>query len=97
VNAIDLKMNPQENAEAPRWQHLAAVGDSAAIETGAGVLQIEDRFPYEVSADLKERGHDVRELPAYGHGSAVQLLEVTEDGTYIAGSDPRCEGLALGI
>ena len=45
----------------------------------------------------KERGHDVRELPAYGHGSAVQLLEVTEDGTYIAGSDPRCEGLALGI
>ena len=97
VNAIDLKMNPQENAEAPRWQHLASIGDSAALEIGAGVLQIEDRVAYEVIADLKERGHDVRELPSYGHGSAVQLLEVTDDGTFVAGSDPRCEGLALGI
>ena len=90
-------MNPQENAEAPRWQHLAVVGDSAAVETGAGVLQIEDRIPYEVMAELKERGHEVKELTSYGHSSAVQLLEVMEDGTYVAGSDPRCEGLALGI
>ena len=97
VNAIDLGMNPQENAEAPRWQHLNIADGSTGDEIYDGVLQIEDRVPYETQADLKDRGHDVRELSAYGHGSAVQLLEVTTDGTYIAGSDPRAEGHAAGI
>lgn len=97
VNAIDLGMNPQENAEAPRWQHLHAVGDSSSDESFDGVLQVENRIPYEVLADLKEKGHNVSELNPYGHGSSVQLLEVTEKGTFIAGSDPRCDGLAAGI
>ena len=43
------------------------------------------------------KGHFVQELSAFGHGSSVQFLEVTENGTYIAGSDPRAEGHAAGI
>lgn len=97
VNAIDLGMNPQENAEAPRWQHLRAAGDSSSEESFDGVLQIENRVPYDVLADLKEKGHNVAELNPYGHGSSVQLLEVTASGSYIAGSDPRSDGHAAGI
>jgi gamma-glutamyltranspeptidase/glutathione hydrolase len=97
VNAIDLKMSPQENAEAPRWQHLNKKRDNSGIEVFDGVLQIENRISQEVFTSLSDRGHDVRELPAFGHGSSVQLLEVQENGTYIAGSDPRCEGHAAGI
>ena len=96
VNAVDLGMNPQQNAEAPRWQHLAK-SSSSEIENFDGVLQIEKRVDYATLADLKERGHEVHELSEYGHGSAVQLLEVTLDGTFIAGSDPRAEGHAAGI
>ena len=97
VNAIDLGMNPQENAEAPRWQHLAKPGSSSDLENFDGVLQVENRVSFEVQSELKKRGHDLQELPPYGHGSAVQLLEVTPDGTFIAGSDPRAEGHAAGI
>jgi gamma-glutamyltranspeptidase/glutathione hydrolase len=97
VNAIDLKMNPQENAESPRWQHLKKAGGSSLDEKYEGVLQIENRIGKETFQSLKEKGHSVEELSAYGHGSAVQLLEVLPNGTYIAGSDPRCEGHAAGI
>ena len=96
VNAVDLGMNPQQNAEAPRWQHLAK-SSSSEIENYDGVLQIEKRVDYQTLAELKVRGHEVLELSEYGHGSAVQLLEVTPDGTFIAGSDPRAEGHAAGI
>ena len=97
VNAIDLKMSPQENAEAPRWQHLNKKKDSSGEELFDGVLQIENRIAQETLENLSSMGHEVEQLPAYGHGSSVQLLEVMENGTYIAGSDPRCEGHAAGI
>ena len=97
VNAVDLKMTPQENAEAPRWQHLNKAKDSSGDEVFDGVLQIENRTSQETISTLTSLGHEISELPAYGHGSSVQLLEVLENGTYIAGSDPRCEGHAAGI
>ncbi|MEY3736939.1 MAG: hypothetical protein RLZZ251_655 [Actinomycetota bacterium] len=96
VNAIDLGMNPQQNAEAPRWQHLTQ-DSSSEIENFDGVLQIENRVDPEILDGLRAKGHQVTELSEFGHGSAVQLLEVTPDGTYIAGSDPRAEGHAAGI
>ena len=97
VNAIDLKMNPQQNAEAPRWQHLNTSRDNAGEEIYEGVLQIENRVSQETFTALTEKGHKTQEIAAYGHGSSVQLLEVLPNGTYIAGSDPRCEGHAAGI
>jgi gamma-glutamyltranspeptidase/glutathione hydrolase len=76
---------------------LAKPGSSSDLENFDGVLQVENRVSFEVQSELKKRGHDLQELPPYGHGSAVQLLEVTPDGTFIAGSDPRAEGHAAGI
>jgi gamma-glutamyltranspeptidase/glutathione hydrolase len=97
TNAIDLSLTPQENAEAPRWQHLNGPSYSDAEENFNGVLQIENRVSQEVLNQLKERGHEVQELPAFGHGSSVQLLATTEGGSYILGSDPRTEGQAAGF
>lgn len=97
VNAIDLKMSPQHNAEAPRWQHLNKLRDSSGDESYEGILQIENRIAQTTITELSNKGHIAEEIPAYGHGSSVQLLEVQSNGTYIAGSDPRCEGHAAGI
>lgn len=97
VNAIDLKLSPQENAEAPRWQHLNGPSYSDAEENFNGVLQIEKRVPSEVLESLRALGHEVQEIGEFAHGSSVQLLEILEDGTYVAGSDPRTEGHAAGI
>jgi gamma-glutamyltranspeptidase len=47
--------------------------------------------------ELRAKGHDVKELAAWGHGSSVQLMQVLPNKTYAFGSDPRCEGHASGI
>jgi gamma-glutamyltranspeptidase/glutathione hydrolase len=90
-------MNVQQATEAPRWQHLNAPGESSAEENGSGVLEIEDRVAPEVLDQLRAKGHDVKLLGPWGHGSSVQLLEVLPGATYAVGSDPRCEGHAAGI
>ena len=97
TSIIDLKLSVQEAVEAPRWQHLEAPGLYNEVEAGPGVLQIEDRVPANVFEELRARGHDVLPLPAWGHGSAAQLMEVLENGTFAFGSDPRCEGHASGL
>ena len=84
-------------SEAPRWQHLNAPGHSSAEEIGDGVLEVENRVPTSVLEELRSKGHDVRPLAAWGHGSSVQMMEVLANGTFAFGSDPRCEGQACGI
>ena len=95
VALIDLGMNVQEACEAARWQHL--IGDSSDFETGEGKLQIEERVSAEVIEELKAKGHDVMMLAEYGHGSAVQLLKILDNGTQAWGSDVRVDGQAAGI
>ena len=97
TNIVDLKMNVQEATEAPRWQHLSLPGQSSEEELGSGVLEIENRVPTAVMDGLRAKGHDVRPLAAWGHGSSVQLMQVLPNGTFAFGSDPRCEGQASGI
>ena len=96
VNLVDLKMNVQQAAEAPRWQHLTTPGNPNIEEDYFGVLEIESRFDEKTLAELKALGHDVKLIAAYGHGSAVQLLEVLSSGSYAVGSDPRVDGQAAG-
>ena len=97
VNVVDLKMNVQEAIEAPRWQHLSLPGQSSLEEEGKGVLEIESRVDESVINVLKTKGHEVNLIGPWAHGSSVQMLEVMPNGTFIFGSDPRCEGHAAGI
>lgn len=96
-NVIDLGMSAQEAVDAPRWQHLVAPGESASVEGYQGVLQLESRFDGATIEGLRSKGHEVAAITPFGHGSAVQLLRILENGTYEFGSDPRCEGLAIGL
>lgn len=96
VNLVDLGMNVQQACEAPRWQHLTTPGNPNIEEDYFGVLEIENRFDEQTLDQLTALGHTVKALPAYGHGSAVQLLEVLSNGSYAVGSDPRVDGQAAG-
>lgn len=83
---LDFGWNPQEAVEAPRWSH----------ETGLG-LALEGRFPPDVVAELRRRGHAVAETgPFDGSGNAQVILIHPESGAYVAGSDPRGDGCAMG-
>ncbi len=95
-NMIDFGMNPQQAIEAPRWQHGGAVG--APGETAAETLAIEDRIEESTFADLRSRGHEVAKLAPWGHGSSYQLIAIDpQNGAYLGGSDPRCDGHAAGF
>ena len=79
--------DPQTAVDAPRWRIVA--GLDVAVEAAAGVAVI---------AQLEAMGHRIsREMPdtSYGFGGA-QLVHRVEGG-YVAGSDPRKDGQAVGF
>lgn len=77
---------PQEAIDAPRW----------VVDPGSWSVTAESRFDPRVIEGLRRRGHRVELVGPYdsslGHAHAIQ---VTPEG-YVAGSDPRAEGAALG-
>ena len=97
VNTLDLGLDPQEAVERPRWQHSSDGGNTGQSEMGLGVLELEDRAETTLFTELTERGHSVKPIGPWAHGSAAQLLKVLPGGAYAVGSDPRCDGHAGGI
>jgi gamma-glutamyltranspeptidase/glutathione hydrolase len=95
-NVIDYGMNVQEAVEAPRWQSFPGT-DPVNIDHPFEV-RVEARIAEETIAGLREMGHEVRVLGPYAAGGAAYLIyRDPETGVLQGGSDPRSEGLALGI
>ncbi len=88
VRLYDFNQNPQAASDAPRWR-----------VTGGRTVAMETAFPAAVLDDLRQRDHEITlESPeaAFGFGGA-QLIHRLEEGGYIAGSDHRKDGLAVGF
>jgi len=83
---LDHGQNPQAAADAPRWK----------ITLDGGVL-LEQAVPEAVAAGLAERGHRiVRAVPLSTEFGAAQLVYKLDDG-YLAASEPRRDGQAVGF
>jgi gamma-glutamyltranspeptidase/glutathione hydrolase len=86
LRLADYGQNPQAMADGPRWR----------VDDGLKVA-VEDSFKPEVIEALKARGH---QLTVTGRGSTdygrAQLIQKLDDG-YVAGSEPRCDGQAVGF
>jgi gamma-glutamyltranspeptidase/glutathione hydrolase len=81
TSTVDDGHNPQAALDAPRWYWHA--GRDVLVEPG-------------IDADaLRRRGHQVRveESAVYGYGQAIWRLA---GGGYVAGSEPRADGSAVG-
>ena len=86
VNQVDYGMNPQAALDAPRWQWLR--GRQVVLELSV---------PDHIVRGLASRGHtvEVRPHPAsFGKGQIIRRLG---NGVYVAGSEPRCDGCAVGF
>jgi len=83
---VDYGQNPQAALDAPRWQ----------IHTGRKVT-IEPGFPAKVYEGLASLGHDLEKTDSrsasFGRGQAIWRLE----HGYVAGSDLRADGQAVGF
>ncbi|HEX6291698.1 MAG TPA: gamma-glutamyltransferase family protein [Herpetosiphonaceae bacterium] len=85
VNTIDYGLSPQASLDAPRWYWA----QGRAIEVEAGVDQ-------EIVQQLREQGHAVtvsQEAGTFGRGQIIWRLP---SGAYVAGSDGRTDGAAVG-
>lgn len=87
VRMIDFKQNPQTASDAPRWRIIE--GLEVAIESG---------YPSDIMNELERRGHIIHkaELSTDFSFGGAQLIYKTE-GAYIAGSDSRKDGQAVGF
>ena len=81
VNTVDYHMNPQEALDAPRIQW-----------TGGKHIQLEREVPAHIAQDLARRGHVVEIVNSNLHMGRGQIIWKTEDGLYIGGTEPRCDG-----
>jgi gamma-glutamyltranspeptidase/glutathione hydrolase len=80
--------DPQMAVDAPRWR----------VTNGLGVA-METTVPEDTISALRDMGHDITlETPdnAFGFGGA-QLIHRLGDRGYVAGSDPRKDGAAMGF
>lgn len=86
VRTADFAQSPQTAADGPRWKYAA---DQS--------LLIEQSYGEAVLKGLAELGHKVVAMP-YGSQDfgAAQLIRKTQSG-YVAGSEPRRDGQAVGF
>jgi len=81
--------SPQAASDAPRWR----------VDGGRAVA-VEESMPESVRAALARRGHQVSveaQDTSFGFGGA-QIIQCLEDGAgYVAGSDHRKDGQAVGM
>ena len=84
---IDDGCDPAAAIERARWR----------VDPYTWNLQVESRAERVLVEDLVARGHDLREAPAWdsamGH---AHVIRVDANG-YVAATDPRSEGAALGV
>ena len=84
-NMVDFGMNVQEAIDAPRLRILEGL-----------TVNIEKGVPAQVIESLRKRGHDVTNSRGFeGCGGGQGIVRLPE-GVYMAGSDHRRDGCAVG-
>ncbi len=87
INLIDYEMDPQTALDAPRFQWIEGLTFGLEPQIDAAVLET-----------LRGRGHIIHTHFApmfYGGGQVI--VRQPETGVYIAGSEPRNDGAAVGF
>lgn len=88
---IDYGMNPQQAVSEPRFVWGRTWGDETTE------LKLESRIPEAVSTALEEAGHDVRRVSSLdGVMGHAHVIAVDNHGFISGGTDPRCDGSAVG-
>ncbi len=85
VNMLDYGMHPQASLDAPRW-----------FWGNERWVQVEPTVDTAIVEALSQRGHEMNvddEIDFVGRGQIIWRLP---SGVYVAGSEPRADGSALG-
>ncbi|MGB7298848.1 MAG: gamma-glutamyltransferase [Burkholderiaceae bacterium] len=94
VAMMDYGRDPQQAVEAARWTSSQPGQDANWPHDGDYSLTIEDRFPKASIDGLRDLGHDVRVVGPLDGPCSVACIRTLDNGTKMAGSDPRRDGWA---
>ena len=83
LRIFGYKQNPQTAVDAPRWRVLQGLD-----------LGLESGFPPKLYKDLAKKGHQVKINHYFEFGGAQIIYKLNEG--YLAASDPRKDGQAVG-
>jgi gamma-glutamyltranspeptidase/glutathione hydrolase len=83
IKIFDFKQNPQTAIDAPRWR----VGNGRKVS-------LEEGFDQNIINQLKKRGHRIS-IDHFSNFGGAQIIYRLENG-YLAASDPRKDGQAIG-
>jgi len=86
VNTLDYGLNPQASLDAPRWRFVSATQ-----------VRLEQQTDPRLVEGLRDRGHDIALEPATALFGRGQIIWRLPDGGYVAGSDKRADGAAVGF
>jgi gamma-glutamyltranspeptidase/glutathione hydrolase len=86
ANTIDYGLNPQASLDAPRWYW----------ERGRAIW-LEPDTPQALVQGLSSRGHEVVIAPDRGMFGRGQIIWQLPSGAFVAGSDGRADGCAVGF
>jgi gamma-glutamyltranspeptidase / glutathione hydrolase len=95
VNLIDYGLGLQEAGDAARWQHDGSTDYDHPKMTDGGCVYLESGIPWDVVAELKRRGHDIR-TDLGGFGGYQAILWDAKNHTYLGASESRKDGQAAG-
>ena len=95
LNMVDFGMNVQQAIEAPRWTTRSFPSSPWPHTMHPGDLQVEERIPEEVRAELIRRGHKLTVSGPYSIGSNAAIVTDRAKGYVAAAADPRVSALAL--
>ena len=85
LNSIDFDMDAQQAVSAPRF---SATSD---------IIEIVNRIPRFVQAELEEDGYTFRRYPLGFHFAGVHAIRISDDGKIDGGADPGRDGMALAV
>lgn len=94
VGLVDFDLDPQSLAEAPRWSSDQVGQEANWPHGGKNALTVEGSMPPSIRDTLRDRGHQLIEVPPLEGPCSVALLRALDEGGYAAGSDPRRDGWA---
>jgi gamma-glutamyltranspeptidase/glutathione hydrolase len=88
LNIVDFGMEPQEAAEAPRFQTEHFYGSFAFHEFTPGGVNLEGRMGKAVADQLAAMGHRIRLTSDWSNGSSPTII-LKKDGVLHGAADPR--------
>ncbi|MBT5266258.1 MAG: gamma-glutamyltransferase [Rhodospirillaceae bacterium] len=94
VAMMDYDLDPQQAVEATRWASSQPGQGANWPHDGDFGLTVEEGLDAGSIAGLRGRGHDVRFVAPLEGPCSVACIRVLENGTRMAGSDPRRDGWA---